>query len=440
MADEAKEPSFRVVGEKPRPRTLIRCDDDTLAAKLCGLVPHHRRIDDNALDVHQDEWDLLIAVGQLPAIDLSYPASHIDIISFGASEHGLVHRQPPLRTTVNHYAGTSLAQELRVPDLAAPLSRLVRDDLLPKAQQAVEHRVLSPMSVEREVVLLQTNEPRTIAAARLRGGEKAWVWILPDYTSRHAEWVVTIMQVMRTVNPEKYAQIPGWQQEPRWSTIPELELIQQLEGLAERVEVFNREAEADRARFETDLAKARADAEEGLRLLLTSDGDELSNAVRDALLSLGFEVDDMDSKRDEKLEDLRVRDPDAPGWEALVEVKGYRGAARTSDLQKIGRFRDRYRDEEDRWPDSCWYVVNQMRGQDPRGRPPILGTNESDLAIFAETRSGLAMDTTTLFRMTIDVAAGLVDPGDVRRQLRESTGRLAGPTFPDDETTDAGDP
>lgn len=437
MADEVTEPSFKVVGEKPRPRTLIRCDDDALAAKLCDLVPHYRRIDDNAPDVHQDEWDLLIVVGELPSINLSYPASHIDIISFGASEHGVVHRPARLGATLNHYGDSSLAQELRIPDLAAPLARLVRDDLLPSAQRQKEHGVLLPASVDHEVVLLQTNEPRTLAAARLRAGEKAWIWILPDYARRYVEWVVTIMQVMRTVDSEKYARIPGWQEEPGWSTIPELGLMQELEVLAQRVEVFNREAEADRVRLEGDLARARAVADEGLRLLLTSDGDELSNAVRDALLSLGFEVDDMDPGRDEKLEDLRVRDADAAGWEALVEVKGYRGAAKTSDLQKINRFRNRYKDEEGRWPDSCWYIVNQMRGQDPRGRPPILATNESDLAIFADATSGLAMDTTTLFRATLDVAAGRMDRSDARRQLRESTGRFTGPTVPNDEATDA---
>jgi hypothetical protein len=64
-------------------------------------------------------------------------------------------------------------------------------------------------------------------------------------------------------------------------------------------------------------------ADEGTRRILTSDGDELVEAVTTVLEDLGFTVRDMDDHHDErtgaKLEDLRVEDPSDADWLTLVE-------------------------------------------------------------------------------------------------------------------------
>lgn len=64
-----------------------------------------------------------------------------------------------------------------------------------------------------------------------------------------------------------------------------------------------------------------------------ADGDELVAAVADILSSLWSGVRDMDAERapgTAKREDLRLTLGGRPGWEAIVEVKGYTKGTKTT--------------------------------------------------------------------------------------------------------------
>ena len=87
-------------------------------------------------------------------------------------------------------------------------------------------------------------------------------------------------------------------------------------------------------------------------------------AVRDILADLGFVVRDMDAKLKQgkpKREDLRLTRQGVPGWEAIVEVKGYTSGTRTNDARQIREHRDRYITEEGRPPDLTVWLSNPYR-------------------------------------------------------------------------------
>ena len=100
------------------------------------------------------------------------------------------------------------------------------------------------------------------------------------------------------------------------------------------------------------------------RALMTAQSDELVHAVAKALRELGFIVTDMDqtaSPRD-KLEDLRIEDPNQSGWIALAEIKGYTKGAKTEALTQFLRFHARYFQSTGKQPSASWYICQSISG------------------------------------------------------------------------------
>jgi hypothetical protein len=173
---------------------------------------------------------------------------------------------------------------------------------------------------------------------------------------------------------------------------------------------------------ELDERRERADRAD--RRLLTAQGDDLRAEVISALKDIGFTVTDVDTeaaKKGDLLEDLRVTDPDSPGWIALAEVRGYGAGAKVSDLQRIGRFVERYIKAEGKPPSSRWYVVNHHIGWDPSIRPTPLASNREEVELFSEV-DGLVIDTRSLFTIRHEVRTGLKTEALARRSFRESRG------------------
>jgi hypothetical protein len=161
---------------------------------------------------------------------------------------------------------------------------------------------------------------------------------------------------------------------------------------------------------------------------LTAQGDDLKAAVADALVELGFVVADADTttaKPGDLLEDLRVTIVGDASWICLAEVRGYEhGGAKTSDLGRIGRFRERFVRKRGTPPTCCWYIVNQFAETDPSTRPVPLVSNPDDVAIFGEA-DGAVIDTRVLFGMLADLHAGTLAVDEARETLREARGRVS---------------
>ena len=173
--------------------------------------------------------------------------------------------------------------------------------------------------------------------------------------------------------------------------------------------------------------KSREAAAAGAFRLLTAGDDPLAEAVRNALMDIGFSVRDMDKEwpSNDRLEDFRVSPPEDPAWIALVEVKGYlRSRGKAEDLMSLsGRFARRFRDTEKREPSAYWYVVNHEMGTDPDARKELFDGSEGELRAFAN-EGGLAIDTRHLFALWRDVKLEKITTEDARRLLLGATGRF----------------
>ncbi len=92
-----------------------------------------------------------------------------------------------------------------------------------------------------------------------------------------------------------------------------------------------------------------------------------------------------------KREDLRLALKDEPGWQAMVEVKGYSSGTKTNDNRQIREHRERYILEEGRLPDLTVWLANPYRRMDPSTRPAP-DQNVKDAAVAVDAVHVLATD------------------------------------------------
>jgi hypothetical protein len=179
----------------------------------------------------------------------------------------------------------------------------------------------------------------------------------------------------RTADPDAFPVTAEWRRADRWSSPDEL---------AARGTLAEFDAEEARRRHEADekrreLSEKVDEAEntgEEWRALLSDTGDDLVRAVQDAFELIGFNVIDSDAlpeNKGKKREDLRV---EHDGWTALVEVKGYTGAAKSNDLQQLNGAAVAYAASTGSQADALWYVVNAYRDSDPAQRETPLGSRD----------------------------------------------------------------
>jgi len=238
-------------------------------------------------------------------------------------------------------------------------------------------------------------------------------------------FVAVALSEWRQADPGRFRPAGDWRNAPEWQSTGEREVALRLIEAVKDEAASLRSLRADQERLNIELSEAREAAEQGTRRLLDRQGDALSRAVAEALQSLGFEVKQMDPHAEtikaQKLEDLQVRVSGQEGWVALVEVRGHKGGAKTSDFQRIGRFVERYIKVEDAEPDRRWYIVNQFIERPPNDRPRPFEASPEDLASFAES-GGLVIDTVDLFRLVRDVEANRISKVGARESLMEAVG------------------
>lgn len=427
----------RLVGKKPTPRVLLLTDDRELIEQVPKIVPTSDVVG-YVNEIRQEEYDLVIATRPIHvtrAFDADEEAAgHLFIIAFGVEWLGSVEKDGRDREVC--YRGWSKAQEYKVPGgMPSLLAPMVERDLLPVVQARTEsHAILTMCSMQRSIAdmpvvpLLKTGDNGYLAALWRRTGDGAML-ALPEDVKDRIGWIRAALKLFRTFDPSRFQQIPGWEELPEWCTAEEHALQAELKG----IETERQRVTADLDRREADviarLAGAAARADTGLRRLLTTQGDHLPEVVAEALTELGFEVKLMDPEASpgNRLEDLRVTDPDVADWEALVEVRGYKGGAQLGDLGRVDRFVRRYRDENERWPPAVWYIVNQRAGLDPELRQPILSSHQAELNEWAHANAGMACDTTDLFRLAVAVEAEDATKEEARHSLRDASVRFTYP-------------
>lgn len=260
------------------------------------------------------------------------------------------------------------------------------------------------------------------------GVVKDSVFWLPDIArSALVDWVRAAFDWWRVADPDAFPVTAEWRRADQWSSPDEIAARGTLASFD--AEEARRRQEADEKRRElTSKVDAAEGAGEEWRALLSESGDDLVKAVQNALELIGFDVIDSDAlpqNKGKKREDLRV---EHEGWTALVEVKGYAGAAKSNDLQQLNGAAVAYAASTGSQADALWYVVNAYREADPAQRETPLGSREEDLDTFAEYSSGSLIDTRELFALRQLVATGQMSKEDARAALMSAGARFVAPS------------
>jgi hypothetical protein len=441
LIDQVRESvvTIRQFNTRPRPRCIALGFGDRTFAALEQVLPDVVRISSLA-DVHQSEWDLLVAADG----DLIDVEPHLFVVAFGCRVIGKPNvDDPPLLVRAYQIdqedgpgSPASVAVEFNTPDEIPPrFVSLVADDLVPRLKAEHWHDTLLAYRPSQDGVgkpaydipgverLLVGTDGAVYAAHFQRPGGKAWFLTLPEKASL-VDWVEAAVSHWHSVDAKRFPGTLDWtNQAYDWMTPDEVEAAKTGIEAGEAKE----RAEADEKAAWDRFREARELARSGPLRLLTEQGDPLSAAVRDALREIGLVVRDMDEEHpgDDLLEDLRASPLDRPEWVALVEVKGYtRSLGKADDLLNLtGRFGRRFRTDQGRDPDAFWYVVNHEMGTDPAARRPILGGSDKEVESFGAI-GGLAIDTVDLFRLWRDVVKGGLTQAEAQALLAGSTGRL----------------
>ena len=403
--------------DTPRPRVLFESVPAELFDALAAFAPTVGRFGEDIEQIHESDWDLVVSFDSDPETP-----STVHVLSFGGIGFTEV------------ATGTRLIAPARETELHA--RSVHKGDDCPAAFAGLVERTIvatAPPPPRQTFALFPQKWFEAIATvgderapyAGLIGVGNQHVLALPDHTTEHALWLSAFLEYLRMKDPVRFPALPAWQQGEEWATPEMKSYLASLDEIAsERTETLAR-LEAKELAARSALGESTATARNGVHRLLTSDGNELVEAVLGLFKEFGFDVADRDEHHiahtGAKLEDLMVTEP-SDGWVCLVEVKGYTKGAKVNEVPKIaGRPSVAFAAEHGRPPESVWHIVNPWRTTDPSTRPPAI-PNDNDLASLTEA-CGCLIDTRDLFRAWRDIQEGTVTADLVRRSLRGAVTR-----------------
>ena len=264
--------------------------------------------------------------------------------------------------------------------------------------------------------LIATTSCRPVAVRqhiRTHNSRSAIVLLLPSVVTNLSAWFRVFLTDIHNTDESRVPHPPPRLTIPSdWYTPEERDFADRISEVTETI----KRLQAERERLEADLRSTASKADAAIRRVLWAGGEDLVSGVCEILTELGFVVRDMDSELEPwaaKREDLRLALDDRPGWEAIVEVKGYPKGTKTSDARQIREQRERYIAEKHRPPDLTLWVANPHRHSDPSSRPsPDQQVNES--AALCGAVHVLAAD---LYRQWALVADHRLDASDFVKAL-----------------------
>jgi hypothetical protein len=431
--------SWELFGAKPRPWVVLLGLDEAVVEELTPLFPTCIAVD-SISEVRLEEWDLLITGSGAPnpTSIQGFPlitVGSIFILAFGGMEFGLPHKRVELNSTVSQIGTRSevVASQFMVPQgLPSAVKKLVEQDLVPKALERTRHPVIAEtaqgafqrnLNLNEILPFLQTSQGEILAGSFERENPPAECWILPSYASPTL-WARLAASQWEAVAPERFPPQADWKSSPTWRTPAEAEVLAAKQTLEEERERVLSELAAREVELDLQAEARRIEAERKERLLLTARGEELVGIVKLALEQVGFSARAMDEvfPKGDLREDLRITSPEGRNWEAIVEVRAYNGGASVTDLMRLQRFAQRYETDEQHPPNACWYIVNQLIGQDPATRPQVLTSQPDEVAYFIETYSGLLIDTAELFKLWLHVQSERLTADSLRTKLMAMRG------------------
>lgn len=335
-----------IVGNTPKPRLLVKGYGEDVAARLRDLFPTIRCIT-NSTEVALNEWHALLTTS---CVELNERALHTIVIPIAVPDGGTLVQawasNWPFWSDITFKRTTRATIHVVADGLPPTLAELAARVLLPLFGQQSMNRGLSAGWADPQDGWLQpfvmSSDGQVLAGSVTDRHNPCWV--LPSQVGDPVPWVRCAYGIWSSVDPRLFPPRPNWRRRAEWQTPEEEHAVSRSQ---EAFRIFG----AARAAYESASSEAllafeaaTRTADLGTRRLLTAQGDDLRNAVAESLTELGFKVQVMDevAVKGDLLEDLRVTDPDEPGWIALAEVRGYKGGAQLHDLLRISRFVNRF--------------------------------------------------------------------------------------------------
>lgn len=418
-----------------RPRVWFEDVPDHVRPALENLAGGYEEwgTSDDPFDPH--DWDLIVRFGgdatwrnHIGLNVLAFGANQATVLRaadmFGGTTRALTYSTSTHSRAVKMGNGPSVSQN----GWKTLLRRTVADELPNGEKRYWTYADVSDPAPEHLVIVGEAlaSGGAAILVARAPGRNMGELLLLPAETSDPASWLVAFLERLRDRNPARFPALPDWKRKPEWATTS-------LKRALKAQQVAFAQKEAAIAEHDTRIAeasriveKAVADAASGEQRLLTENGELLEIAVSSALRLLGYSVRNMDAEKkagEPLLEDLRLTDEVRPGWEAIVEVKGYSRGAKASDVgQIIGRPTTAYATEKGRAPSQVLLIVNANTGTDPSQRPEALGSDPSAIDLLG-LNEGALIDTRDLFRSIRAIDSGEIEAKTIRDSINAARGR-----------------
>ena len=408
-----------------RPRVAaIGLSDSQIASiePLCGELRPARSLGLYLLSYSWTETDVVVAVGNLdPQV-----ACSVNLLIIGPTSFQWSDGHSPFYGghLIPHYAIASKAnteRELTVSPSCPDLYKPQAVELSRHLSRSVNPPTVISTSRQGGAALIETTSGLSIALrfdlpSRLNSSgddPPGHIALLLPEASNLVAWFRAFLSELHESDPIRVPQAPPRLSQPSdWYTPQESALAARISQVESEIDRLSDE----QVRLQTELATEVERTDRGIRRALWADGDELVGVVRDILGDLGFEVRDMDaelSPGESKREDLRLTLQGVPGWEAIVEVKGYPSGTKTNDARQIREHRDRYFSEESRPPDLTVWLSNPYRTTEPSSRP----APDQNVKVAAENVGALHVLATDIYRQWALVAVGSLDAKSVVQSL-----------------------
>lgn len=357
-------------------------------------------------------------------IDLIVIASDIDYVSdWPDTTHVICFSKdiprlpgPNLHTYIGIY-GAAETEEFLFPDVTLPISHRREADYCdltsvrgwPRIELRYESIKTTELGTAETIfnsgtIISESHTISPLAVAFLREDTGLGVGWLPSVDRNKSAWVDLLVAQWAQSDKNAFPGFGEWTDSQEWMVPEEVQIISQIKALEQKKKETVTEIDRQIGEWSNKLALAKAEANNGLRRLITKQGDELVDEVDKALSNIGFSVTKVDpliGEDEPKREDLRLKHLGESGeeWNAIVEVRGYaRSGGKTSDLSRINRFANLYKKETGQAPDKCIYIVNgQTELLSPQQRQEPLVSNTEDLEVFSDS-NGILIWSIDLFR------------------------------------------
>lgn len=279
------------------------------------------------------------------------------------------------------------------------LSRIATKDFK-NGRELAFWRTNAPALLETGEWLVQTDEGGAPAFHRFDEKTGKGMLILQEPLCRAVtehQWLAAVLRLWHEKAPNHFPDVITWEDEVRWQTTEEKQITEQLTQLDERRKTALAEFSQQEADLKASFERAKSKAEQSERRLLTTQGDELVEAVAAALIELGFVSSPPDDEgTNHKKEDLLVTRDEWPEWEASIEVKGKaRSGAKGDEATKLGKRRNT------RGTQQAILFVNGEFSRAPNNRGPLFSNNQ-EIISMVKVVGVLVVDTRDLYQALFD--------------------------------------